>query len=91
MDVEVDKLVLNGVPVDSGEYSAASHPGYFEGSGKILVGISGGGTEPTEDLAAFPGAEGHGKYVTGGRGGRVIYVTNLKDLVPISHVMSSMN
>lgn len=30
-------------------------------------------------LLAFPGAEGYGKYVTGGRGGEVCYVTRLDD------------
>ena len=30
-------------------------------------------------LPAFPGAEGFGKYASGGRGGRVVYVTTLAD------------
>jgi hypothetical protein len=35
-----------------------------------------------EPLPAFPGAEGHGAFAKGGRGGRVVHVTTLNKRGP---------
>jgi hypothetical protein len=45
----------------------------------VPIILTGGGEPPSTETYAFPGAEGFGRYATGGRGGKILYVTKLTD------------
>ena len=76
--IAVDKTVLSSdyegsiLSADAGMEYEAGLPAQADSSDQ-LVEVP----EPVSELPAFPGADGYAKYVTGGRGGKVIHVTNL--------------
>ena len=48
----------------------------------LLLGALALTTVAQDEIPAFPGAEGFGATTPGGRGGRVVFVTNLDDSGP---------
>ncbi len=90
--ISVKTLTLNGKSIASGVYSASTNPELYEGTGTLTV--TEGGEDPVEPISglpAFPGAEGYGKYTTGGRGGQVYYVTTTEDVTTAGSLRYALN
>ncbi len=67
-------LATNATPVNADMMFEEGLPAQADSSEHLVEVL-----EPMSELPAFPGADGYAKYITGGRGGKVIHVTNLNN------------